>query len=87
MGRGLPDILKCPRRLGSVVADKKSRGQPTSCGLLAWELDEGPTTHGKKSTCYEMLCRASELGGSSVAATGDTMGKKRNAYSGFRDET
>jgi hypothetical protein len=34
-----------------------------------------------------MLRRASDLGGSSAAVTGDTMGQKRNACSGFREET
>ena len=44
--------------------------------------------HGRKNIkCYEKLCRTSDLGGSSAAATGDTMGQKRNAYSGFREET
>jgi len=43
-------------------------------GLLAWKLDEGLITHVKKSTCYKMLCKSSELGRSSVAGTGDTMG-------------
>jgi hypothetical protein len=34
-----------------------------------------------------MLHKPSELGETSEAVTGDTMGEKINAYSGFREET